>query len=260
MAGRLVRCSECRESYKVPARAPAVDVEDPPVTEAPETKRPHALWLFGITLAGASVLACCALLVVNGMNRQREKIHEITSRVGAANAESDRLKVREQTKRPIDWLEAGKDVAHVGDATVEVIAANKAYTMGQGLLGIAHYNERPHFHIFLRIANQSESRILDYRGFYGRHTPGLTDNFGNTYLLCNIDKDLELYASKRGETGFGSWMPYGFKIHPQKAIRDTLIFEEPIDNLESLQLKLPAEAFGSTGMVRFKIQKAMLAP
>jgi hypothetical protein len=245
----------------VPARALALEVEDPPVTEAPETKRPDALWLFGVTLAGAIVLACCALLVVNGMNRQREKIQEITSRVGAANAESDRLKVREQTKRPVEWLEAGKDVAHVGDATVEVIAANMAYTMGHDQFGISHYyNRSAHFHIFLRITNQSESRILDYEGFYGRHKPRMRDNFGNSYSLIAINKDLVLYESKRGEQGMGSWAPDGLRIHPQKALRDTLIFEEPIDSLESLQLELPAEAFGSTGMVRFRIQKAMLQP
>ncbi len=47
-------------------------------------------------------------------------------------------------------------------------------------------------------------------------------------------------------------------IYPGKAITDVLIFELPVENAEHLDLELPAENFGGTGMVRLRIPARMV--
>jgi hypothetical protein len=76
----------------------------------------------------------------------------------------------------------------------------------------------------------------------------LRDNFGNGYR--RIDFGLTAYpvgSVERSES-----------IYYNKPITDVLVFERPIDTFEYLELELPAQNFGSQGLLRFRIPKNMV--
>ena len=107
--------------------------------------------------------------------------------------------------------------------------------------------------IGLELTNTSRTRKLDYRSWAGRdisfHRDYATvkDNFGNTYR----------------RTGFGSMdkiegQTSSASLYPGKSVTDVLVFEPPLEGVEHLDLELPGENFGGTGMIRLRIKAAMI--
>jgi hypothetical protein len=245
---------------------PEPEVFDLEVTEPAQAARRRKVPTLAKVLIGGAVGIFCVLFLIGLLaglaDKRRERVEEIQHRIDAANGEWEGMNAKRAAKAgksAITWFEAGKGEARVGNATLEVTAATKAYTMATDKFGLTHtYNERPHFHIFLRVFNDDEGKVLDYRGFYRRFTPRLSDDFGNIYALHDIPHEFNLFASRRGQRGMGGWAPDGYKIHPKKAITDTLIFEEPIDRAESLKLELPAEPLGGSGQAGFVIPRAFI--
>jgi hypothetical protein len=72
-------------------------------------------------------------------------------------------------------------------------------------------------------------------------------DFDNRYKVVNFG-----FSSKvKGATESDS-------VYPGKAIQDVLVFEEPVGKVEYPNLKLPAENFGGTGMMRIRIPASMI--
>ncbi len=146
----------------------------------------------------------------------------------------------------VEWASAETPVKQ-GDVQVRVIAARV------GLVPLKDGQSKDSLlSVQLEITNLSETKKLDYRTWGGRSISfgsraDLTDNFENKYKSINFG-----YSSTvKGAVILES-------VYPGKAIGDVLVFEEPIGKVEYLNLELPAEHFGGTGMLRIRIPATMI--
>lgn len=102
--------------------------------------------------------------------------------------------------------------------------------------------------IRLEITNTSSSRKVDYRG---RGAPfadvlsraSLRDEKGNHYKRCDFGFANRVVGQVRDAES----------IYPGKSLSDVLVFERPVDGFATLLFELPANAFGGSGKLRFKI-------
>lgn len=106
--------------------------------------------------------------------------------------------------------------------------------------------------IELEISNLSATKKLEYHTWggtamsFGTRT-ALRDNFGNTYKLVNF--------------GFGTLVAGAVEsesIYPGKSASDVLVFEEPVGQVEFLDLELPASQFDGEGTLRIRIPASMI--
>jgi hypothetical protein len=155
----------------------------------------------------------------------------------------------------VPMLLGGRDSYAIGQGRIEVIAANNAITMVRDQSGVMHiYNERPDFHVFIKITNEDDFGILHYAGFYGDYTPKLRNNRGKEYQLISIPAEYTLFDSRPGKSDSGDWAPEGYNLHPGESVIDTLIFERPA-KYDWLELELPLATFGEERRVRFVLRK-----
>jgi hypothetical protein len=81
---------------------------------------------------------------------------------------------------------------------------------------------------------------------FGTRT-SLTDNFDNRYKVVSFGFCSKVKGAAESDS-----------VYPGKAIQDVLVFEEPVGKVEYLNLELPAENFGGTGMMRIRIPASMI--
>lgn len=102
--------------------------------------------------------------------------------------------------------------------------------------------------IEVEIRNTSRTSKVQYRTFMGpdisftRDYATLRDNFDNIYKRIDFGFASRPARSTESES-----------IYPGKAITDVLVFEPPVYTVEYLNLELPAQNFGGTGMLRIRI-------
>jgi hypothetical protein len=75
----------------------------------------------------------------------------------------------------------------------------------------------------------------------------LTDDFGNKYKAVEFGFADQVIGQLRGEA----------TLYPNKPVTDVLVFEAPIARANSLILDLPASQIGSSGSIKFKIDRKM---
>jgi len=152
-----------------------------------------------------------------------------------------------------DWADASRSAIQHGDLQVEV---TRVY-MGKipiKALGDLTYSKDDLLAIHLKLSNMNPTKKLDYSTWSGkiisltRDFATLRDNFGNGYR--RIDFGLTAYPEGSVERSES--------IYYNKPITDVLVFERPIDTFEYLELELPAQNFGSQGLLRFRIPKNMV--
>ncbi len=103
--------------------------------------------------------------------------------------------------------------------------------------------------IDLAVANLSQTIMTDFQTWRGTAIAigggyaNLTDNYGNSYKRINITPSMK----------DGKLNPDTVSIYPLKEQHDIVVFELPAGNIKWLHLKLPAENFGGSGMLRFEI-------
>jgi hypothetical protein len=105
----------------------------------------------------------------------------------------------------------------------------------------------------LEIVNRSESKKVEYESWLGRDISfsrdyaTLQDNFGNNYRRVSFGFGTEIV----GHTEKAS-------IYPGKSLADVLVFQAPVEKAEYLNLELPADNCGGTGMFRLRIPADMI--
>lgn len=105
--------------------------------------------------------------------------------------------------------------------------------------------------ISLTLTNTSQTRKIDFSS-WSTHSlvarnASLTDNFGNTYRLVSYGFGYRVLGQPGDES-----------IHPGKVLGDVIVFEVPLQNIEYLDLKLPAENCGKTGTLHLRIPAGRL--
>lgn len=156
-------------------------------------------------------------------------------------------------KKPdVEWASAESPVRQ-GDTQVHVKAVRVDKVPLKGRSGDGSGESKDVLlMIELEVSNLSETKKLEYRTWggtamsFGTRT-ALTDNFDNRYKIVNFGFGNEVIGSVESES-----------IYPGKAVRDVLVFEEPIGKVEHLNLELPASQFGGDGMLRIRIPASMI--
>ena len=152
----------------------------------------------------------------------------------------------------VEWASAKMPVKQ-GDVQVQV----KAVRVGQVATKNTFSDERGRSEdslvsIELEVTNLSQTKKLNYRTWGGQafsigDSTKLTDNFDNGYKIVHFGFGTKIAGSVESES-----------VHPGKAIKDVIAFEEPVAKVEYLNLELPAEQFGGTGMLRIRIPASMI--
>ncbi len=180
------------------------------------------------------------------------EVTEASKPAGRDRKKTGRRQPRPKPAQP-EWVPASSPLRQ-GDVQVRVVSV----TVGSAQLintwdGTAASSEGALLTIGLDIKNIGRTRKVEYSSWLGadftlkRDFATLTDNFDNHYKRV----DFGLSAKPVGHSASAS-------IYPGKNIEDVLIFQEPLSTTQYLNLELPAENFGGTGMLRFRISADMI--
>jgi hypothetical protein len=108
--------------------------------------------------------------------------------------------------------------------------------------------------VSLELTNNNPRKLINHKGwgaaatdFVGEGRASLKDDAGNEYKRCQFGIGTRVVGQVQGSES----------LYPNKALADLVVFEPPIDACKFLLLELPASAFGSEGVMRFKIPRSM---
>jgi hypothetical protein len=148
------------------------------------------------------------------------------------------------------WHTAGGEAVACGDASVKIPSVmlktvSATRMRGKEVLGQV---VREQLLITVELTNKHSTRRLEFASWSfpkPGNVPTLADSMGKRYDL----------RPPRAPTP-------GESVDPGKAVEDVLTFQRPAESAkpESLQLRLPAAAFGGQGTLNFEIPAAMIEP
>ena len=107
--------------------------------------------------------------------------------------------------------------------------------------------------IEVEVSNLSQSKKVAYRTWngadfsFGQDFATLEDNFGNGYKRINFGIGADVVGQVKSDS-----------IYPGKTLRDVLVFEPPVGNVQTLNLELPASNFDGEAMLRLSISADMI--
>lgn len=152
------------------------------------------------------------------------------------------------------WTPAGTPV-RIGDVQVEV----KSVTLGKVPLVRIITNDESEsvddlLTVRIGVTNLSERKKVDHRSWMSNF-PSLLD--GPPATLSDAD-DNTYRPSTFGATARVRGTEASPSIYPGKAVEDAVVFEPPVDGVQTLRLTLSAKMFGEEGEARFEIPAAMI--
>lgn len=156
------------------------------------------------------------------------------------------------SKPAVEWASAETPVKQ-GDVQVQVKAVKVGQVATVEAIGDGTGKSKDSLvSIELEIANLSETKKVNYRTWGGEafsfgEGSKLTDNFDNGYKIVHFGFGTKVAGSVESES-----------VYPGKAIKDVIVFEEPVAKVEYLNLELPAKQFGGSGMLRIRIPASMI--
>jgi hypothetical protein len=154
-------------------------------------------------------------------------------------------------KEQDDWVIAPTP-AVLGDVEVKVVSAKIAPVSVKGPIG-ERESQDPQLILLIKVSNISQNRKLDYRTWGGenlsfqRDFTTLRDNFKNSYRRISFG----IFDRPVGRVEADS-------IYPGKSLTDVLIFENPLENVQHLELELPAKDVDTEGLFKILIPAAMI--
>lgn len=153
---------------------------------------------------------------------------------------------------PAAWAPANRPLKF-GDVQLRVVSATVGRIQMKGSLSDGYESADSYLKLVLEVSNSSQDRKLDFASWMGsdfaisRDYASVRDNHNNIY------KRIDFGFSTRAEGQIDRE-----SLYPGKSVRDVLVFEPPIRNVEYLRLELPAKNFGGDGMIRFEIPAEMI--
>jgi hypothetical protein len=158
-------------------------------------------------------------------------------------------------KQPEEAWASAADTVKQGDVTVRITSAFSGKVPLKGGFGDTESKSADSLlAIEVEIGNAGKNKKIEYHTFMGRSFAigrdyaSLHDNFDNVYKRIDFGMSKPIGANESES------------IYPGKSITDVLCFELPIDTAEYLNLELPAQSFGGTGMLRIRIPAKMIQP
>jgi hypothetical protein len=153
---------------------------------------------------------------------------------------------------PAAWVSANQPLK-IGDVQVRVVSATVGKIRMKGSLADGYESADSYLKLVIEVSNSSQDRKLDFASWMGsdfsisRDYASVRDNHNNLYKRI----DFGFTTRAEGQIDRES-------LYPGKSVRDVLVFEPPIRNVEYLRLELPAKNFGEDGMIRFQIPAEMI--
>jgi hypothetical protein len=161
----------------------------------------------------------------------------------------------EKAAEPEEQWASATDTVKQGDVTVRITSAKSGKVPLTRAFGHSESESAdPLLAIEVLITNTSANKKVEYYTFMGHDFSigsdyaSLRDNFDNVYRRRNLNSGI---SKPIGANEFES-------IYPNKSITDVLVFELPVGTAEYLNLELPAQSFGGTGLLRFQIPASMI--
>ncbi len=156
------------------------------------------------------------------------------------------------SKADEEWAPADKPVKQ-GDVQIQAVSVRVGKVrVRDRIRQETATSKEPLLSVALKATNLSTTKKIDYHTWAGREfslsndKAKLTDNFGNRYKTVTFGFDPPV-----GRTESAS-------VYPGKPVEDVLVFEAPLNNVEYLNLELPAENVGGEGMFRLRIPASMI--
>lgn len=100
--------------------------------------------------------------------------------------------------------------------------------------------------IQLTVSNHSAERKIDFHGWSSLFSPRLSDDVKNPYKVIKFGSDSKIDQQESSVS-----------VYPKKQVTDLLLFEPPVEGAKELTLELPGMNFGATGLLEFRIPRAM---
>jgi len=149
-----------------------------------------------------------------------------------------------------EWANASGPPVQRGEVKVKIVSAEVGRPTMKRSSGRTARPKLESLVIRLELENVTATKKLKYASWsVGSTGVSLVDNFDNEYR--HKTKKTFQGASIEGQFSSGS-------IYPGKSVKDALAFEPPVDKAEYLRLRLPAMAFGESGVLRFEIPTDMI--
>jgi hypothetical protein len=154
-------------------------------------------------------------------------------------------------KKEAEWVMAPTPV-QLGGVEVKVVSAKVAPVALRGPTGEGR-SEESQLILTIEVTNTKQNRKIDYRTWAGgdvsfdRDFAMLKDNFKNNYKRITFgifDRPIGRVVSE--------------SIYPGKNLRDVLVFEAPLDNVEYLDLDMPGKNVNEDGIFKIRIPATMI--
>jgi hypothetical protein len=162
------------------------------------------------------------------------------------------LSTRGGTARELDpsgWVDASSEAAQWHDTWVRVVSAS-IERVGLESGNRRYLTEDSYLVIRVQLANNGVDRAIEYkswREWLAAQRVVLTDSNGKVLAPARFPADKQPVGAIAGG-----------RIFPGKWLDDFLIFEPPQGTFAYLDLELPAEAFGNSGKLRFRLPRSMI--
>ncbi|MGC1276448.1 MAG: hypothetical protein WBC44_22330 [Planctomycetaceae bacterium] len=149
------------------------------------------------------------------------------------------------------WTPIGTPI-RIGDVQVEITRVTVGKVPLKDTFGEETTSEDDLLTVWLRVSNLSERKKINHLSWMSEHVIGdppakLTDDADNRYRPINFGFTTRV----RGVESAAS-------IYPGKSIEDAVVFELPVEGIESLRLTLLARMFGEKDDIRFEIPSQMI--
>jgi len=158
-----------------------------------------------------------------------------------------------QSPTPAEVWASAASAVQQGDAQVQVVSVGVGKVSLKDMFGDSQQSTDDLLMIRIKVTNTSAGKKLDYRTWrganfsFGEDFGSLTDDYGNTYKRITFGASTKPTGAVESES-----------IYPGKSISDVLVFEQPVEAMKWLHLKLPAKNFDGDGMLRFEIPSGMV--
>jgi hypothetical protein len=202
---------------------------------------------FAVLIALSSTKGCSTAIKESDQKKKSTKqvVIDAPSRPHVA-PQKETTESNPELKSTIEWANAANAVRQ-GDVKIQILNVRVGKVELESIMGSSQKSTADLLSIEIEVTNLSQAKKIDFTTWRGGDFTLGAD--------CASLKDENENNYKR--ITFGASTPVGSiereSIYPQKAIRDVLIFEVPVDAAKTLRIEMPADNFGGEGKIRFEI-------
>lgn len=209
----------------------------------------------GFAITGSSLAVAAIIITVittsKATNSIKDSINSLFDSSINSNVTETLDSDLDETEK-IEWQSALNDIIHE-KVKIDITSCVIGKVPLKGLFGDNKISKNNLLMIKLSVTNLNKNNKLNYTSWSGgdfslsEDTATLRDNFNNIYRPVNFGYSTNIV----GRTDDVS-------IYPNQSIQDILVFEKPIDTIQKLKLKLPADNINGHNKIYIEIPREMI--